>query len=598
MKGTVVATWMETTRKIWDPAAVESAMHDAGWEPGRIFTPLEDVADSEVHTFVAALAQRVNLPADEIWHEIGRDNVLTFARVYPSFFEGKNIYTFLASIYNVHVEIVRKIPGANPPLLQIIPLSEHEAELIYKSKRSLLPYFRGLLQGAIDFFKEPVAVEPIEEKVGLLRLRLRFKETVLEKKRFWLNCLLGALTRSLPVKFALVSFAAAFVFALVFFLCGMPPTIFLFPALMGLAGGGAAALLLSPLAVLRREVGAIAERRFSADVELSSRDDFEEIGRLLSVFKGAVRADFTGFRGTGDELIAYGGQFNELAANMSAASANIAGVVNSVAEATSESAASTNTASEVLRRNVEALQQVVSSQEVNNKSLLEAVDKVARGFQDVRSSSDALGRSMTNFAAVRDSAVSLRQEAEKIISIVGMVTEIAAQTNLLALNASVEAARAGEQGRGFAVVAQEIGKLAAQSHEQAEVITSDVRNITNIINEVVASIDTEYQGLGRESGQLVEVVENSGRFVENIRDVAESIGGIIERLGEEMGRMNEAIDQVKKVADLSGKNSAAAKSVNETVADHHGKLQDMMEKIQDFQKIAMAFSDDLKNFKI
>lgn len=374
--------------------------------------------------------------------------------------------------------------------------------------------------------------------------------------------------------------------------------VFLFPVLMGAVTGVAAGVLLSPLRLLRRELTAIAEHRFSADLVLSSRDEFEDMGALIDAYKKSVRADFTGFRGMGDELIAYGGKFNELASNMSQASAQITEVVDNVAEATTGSASSTGQVAEVLRRNVEALQQVVSSQEKNNKSLAEAVDNVARGFEGVRSSSDALGKSMENFAAVRDAADSLKQETEKIISIANMVTEIASQTNLLALNASVEAARAGEQGKGFAVVAQEIGKLAAESREQADTITSDVRNITRIINNVVASIDAEYHALGRESGGLVQVVESNGAFVANIREVSTSISGIILRLNDEMGRMNDAIGQVRTIAGLSEENSAAAKEVNETVGDHHEKLQDMMQKIQDFQKIAVSFSDDLKNFKI
>ena len=598
MKGTVVATWMDTAQKLWDESAVNEAVKAAGWAQGRIFTPLEDVADSEIRTFVDALARHAGQTPDKIWYEIGRDNVLTFAAVYPSFFEGKNIYTFLASIYNVHVEIVKKIPGANPPLLKMTPLSEHEAELLYKSKRSLIPYFRGLLKGAIDYFKEPVEVKVVEEKSGEVRLRLRFKERILEKQRFGLNCLLGVLTRALPVKFAVVSFAAALVLSVLFWLFGASSAILLFPVLMGAVGAAAAAMLLRPLHLLRRELTAMAEHRFSADLVLTSRDEFEDMGALIDAYKKSMRADFTGFRGMGDELIAYGGRFNELASNMSHASAQIAEVVDSVAAATTESASSTGHVAGVLRQNVEALQQVVSSQEKNNRSLAEAVENVARGFDGVRASSDALGRSMENFAAVRNAADSLKSETEKIISIANMVTEIASQTNLLALNASVEAARAGEQGRGFAVVAQEIGKLAAESRDQADTITSDVRNITRIINDVVASIDTEYHALGKESGELVQVVESNGAFVANIREVSASINGIITRLNDEMGRMNDAIGQVQNVAGISEKNSVAAKAVNETVGDHHEKLQDMMEKIQDFQKIAVSFTDDIKNFKI
>lgn len=598
MKGTVVATWMDTAQKLWDGTAVQESCREAGWAPGRIFTPLEDVPDSEIRTFVDALARHTGQTPDDVWYEVGRDNVLTFAAVYPSFFEGKNIYTFLASIYNVHVEIVKKIPGANPPLLKMTPLSEHEAELLYKSKRSLIPYFRGLLKGAIDYFKEPVEVNVVEEKSGEVRLRLRFKERILEKQRFGLNCLLGVLTRSLPVKFAVVSFAAALVLSVLFWLFGASSAILLFPVLMGAVGAAAAAMLLRPLHLLRRELTAMAEHRFSADLVLTSRDEFEDMGALIDAYKKSMRADFTGFRGMGDELIAYGGRFNELASNMSHASAQIAEVVDSVAAATTESASSTGHVAGVLRQNVEALQQVVSSQEKNNRSLAEAVENVARGFDGVRASSDALGRSMENFAAVRNAADSLKSETEKIISIANMVTEIASQTNLLALNASVEAARAGEQGRGFAVVAQEIGKLAAESRDQADTITSDVRNITRIINDVVASIDTEYHALGKESGELVQVVESNGAFVANIREVSASINGIITRLNDEMGRMNDAIGQVQNVAGISEKNSVAAKAVNETVGDHHEKLQDMMEKIQDFQKIAVSFTDDIKNFKI
>ena len=598
MKGTVVATWMDTAQKLWGGSAVGEACRAAGWTEGRMFTPLEDVADGEVQAFVDALAKHMGQTSETLWYEIGRDNILTFASVYPSFFEGKNIYTFLASIYNVHVEIVKKIPGANPPLLKMTPLSEHEAELLYKSKRSLIPYFRGLLKGAIDYFKEPVEVKVVEEGNGVARLRLHFKERILEKRSFALNCMMGVLSRSLPVKFALASFAASLVLSALFWAFGVSAVVFAFPVLMGIVSGGAAFLLLAPLRLLRRELTDIAEHRFSADLVLTSRDEFEEMGALIDAYKKSMRADFTGFRGMGDELISYGGKFNELASNMSHASAHIAEVVDSVAEATTESASSTGQVAEVLRRNVEALQQVVFSQEKNNRSLAEAVDNVARGFDGVRSSSDALGRSMENFAAVRDAADSLKQETEKIISIANMVTEIASQTNLLALNASVEAARAGEQGRGFAVVAQEIGKLAAESREQAETITSDVRNITRIINDVVASIDAEYKALGKESGELVEVVESNNAFVANIREVSTSIGSIIAQLNDEMGRMNDAIGQVRNVAGLSEENSASAKAVNETVADHHGKLQDMMEKIQDFQKIAVSFSDDLKNFKI
>ena len=58
---------------------------------------------------------------------------------------------------------------------------------------------------------------------------------------------------------------------------------------------------------------------------------------------------------------------------------------------------------------------------------------------------------------------SLDEAAERIGSVVGLISKIAAQTNLLALNATIEAARAGEAGKGFAVVAAEVKALANQT---------------------------------------------------------------------------------------------------------------------------------------
>ncbi|MEM9906709.1 MAG: methyl-accepting chemotaxis protein [Cyanobacteria bacterium P01_D01_bin.44] len=85
--------------------------------------------------------------------------------------------------------------------------------------------------------------------------------------------------------------------------------------------------------------------------------------------------------------------------------------------------------------------------------------------------------------------VSLSGQVEKIGSISQLVSDFATQTNMLALNSSVEAVRAGEHGKGFAVVANEIRKLADQSQDSAEKISTLVAEIQKSVNETVMAAE-------------------------------------------------------------------------------------------------------------
>ncbi len=56
MKGTVVATWISTSRELWGNALVDRVMQEMGWEPDRLFLPLEDVDDGTIKRLMDTLS--------------------------------------------------------------------------------------------------------------------------------------------------------------------------------------------------------------------------------------------------------------------------------------------------------------------------------------------------------------------------------------------------------------------------------------------------------------------------------------------------------------------------------------------------------------
>ncbi|WP_378955764.1 heme NO-binding domain-containing protein [Pelosinus sp. sgz500959] len=597
IKGTVVATWVGTTRNIWGPELLAKAMEHAGWDKNRIIMPTEDIDDAEVKTFIAFLAKSLGKTEDEIWLIIGKDNVKTFFSVYPAFFQQENLYSFFRSMYDVHVVVVKRIPGANPPELLIEPISEYEAVLSYRSKRGMFGYFKGLLAGAAEHFKENIQTETIETSAEHMKIKIKFPQPITYTKIYRINKLLSfGVIKNVSTKIGIAVTLLTLIINGGLSLVGAS-----IPLWSALISGGLAAfcskILLRPVAAIRDEIKDIQERKYFMETKLETNDHYEDVMEHLFQYKKRLKREFVGFKGTADEMNKYADNFNLLADRMTETSRGISGVVYDVAMAASNQAEETTEAVSILNGNLRTLKTVVVEQNRNKAQLEAAVAEINRGFGEVQASGTKLEHSLESFANVKNSAVNLQAQATKITEITGMVAAIAGQTNLLALNAAIEAARAGEQGRGFAVVAEEVRKLAEQSHHHSDSITSDLKILMDIISGVVAMIEEEYDVLAIESRQLNEVVASNTKHVDNVHHVADNIVDMIEKLEHEMTGLTHVYGKIESLAAISQENSAASEEVSASVQVYNDRLQDMMEKIRDFKVVIGHFGEDVNQYR-
>jgi methyl-accepting chemotaxis protein len=190
--------------------------------------------------------------------------------------------------------------------------------------------------------------------------------------------------------------------------------------------------------------------------------------------------------------------------------------------------------------------------------------------------------------AVAESAVSgaqsaiadLQTAAEKIGSIVGLISNIAEQTNLLALNATIEAARAGDAGRGFAVVAQEVKALASQT--------------TKATQDIVAQIAAVQDGTSRSVREIGAIGEAMERLSHNAGEVAGAVTQQNALTGELSRNLHETVQQV--IAASEG--YMAASTLIENTSAETAQLQKAMDALSEIgdslKRDVDTFSERLK----
>jgi len=227
-----------------------------------------------------------------------------------------------------------------------------------------------------------------------------------------------------------------------------------------------------------------------------------------------------------------------------AAIADFDGAISEVISAIKETSASLSETGSTMSQAADDTLNRMTSASSASAGTTQRMEATVTATEELSGSIQEIGQQATNGLDIAQSAVadaertqkvisSLNEGAERIGSVVGTISAIAAQTNLLALNATIEAARAGEAGKGFAVVANEVKELAKQTAKATEDISRRINAIqtdTKGAVDAIASISGVINQINGISGTIATAVEEqsatTNEMTRNVTDAAKGSGEI------------------------------------------------------------------------
>lgn len=604
MKGTVVNAWLNTCATLYGESVKNEVLESKGWNPNRIITPLENIDDEEIFSIIESIARKKNISVSDLWKTIGKNNIDSFSKWFPSYFETGTAKGFLVLMDKVHAQLTKMIRGANPPRLIPEEIDDTHFYITYKSKRGMIDYLMGLFEGVGLFFNEKVETKIVEKKVEadgthVAKIHVTVEKSTTDHHTFKFSKFLSlGFMKKTHIKEAF--WPALVILLTVLLLNGTGNMLLLIgaPIITFVSVFLNTYYINKPNKYANDEMNKIGDLDLRKDLIVSTNDEYEDLFNNIKDVKDELREKFTFFKGSVDDLYSFSGKFGQVASNLDEVSELISKSVAEVADGASHQAVETESSVSILSDNINILNQLAEHEMKSKDSLEDAVGKIELSADDLDKVSSDLNIVKDNFSKVNQEGIELGEKIKDIISIVSTVESIAEQTNLLALNASIEAARAGEMGRGFSVVAEEIRTLAEDSKEAVNTINNSLNAFTHDVNAIVSNVSAQFGELEKGSQTMINVAAENKTASERIKVVSKDIAEISVKLSDETSKINSVFENMHTLAAIAEENSATSQEMSANVTAFTSEIHTLTENVEELEKVIKIVKDELKLYKL
>ncbi len=603
MKGTIVSTWINTLEEQYGNKVIEKAKKSSIWDEELIISPLMDIEDEKAFDLIETVAGEVNKNAENLWREIGRKNIYSFQKWFPSYFKGRKLKPFLMKMNAVHQQLTSLISGANPPDMPAEEIDEKTIRITYSSHRGMFNYFLGLLEGSSEYFEEDININILEQTenndLKKMIVDIEFVEEFEEQKNYMLSKLfsLGKFNK-IKYKVGILVFITTLILGGISGIINEWAQTILFSLGNGFLVFLLTHFLISPLKAVNNKIEELKDLNLIKTKKIASGDELESLNINLNEAKENIGRNILFLKGGSDDLYNFTNEIKDISDEMKKVSDNISTVVEEVANGAQEQAEETEDSVYLIENNINNINQLAETGNKSKNRLKKAVNKIQNSAGEIQNVNQRIDMVRNEFADINQQGKELTEKISELMNIVNTVADFAKQTNLLALNASIEAANSSDNSRGFSVVADEIRELAEDSRDAGGIINDRLENFTDRLNNLVEDISSQFSSLENSNQILKDVTNNNEEASKEVDNVSQDIVNIVEELNSETQKINKVMENLNSLAAIAEENSAASEEMSASVEDYSQKIKDITTYIDQMEELVNKFKKGLLEFRI